>query len=271
MANSIQPKYMNIPINNILKKMQPITLDEMSNIRLMDRIDSKYMAPLALLPSLLEAMLSYFKVQIIDNEMIASYTTQYLDTSGLDMFVMHQNGKLNRQKIRIRSYVNSNLSFLEIKNKNNKGRTRKIRIQVGFSHLASICDLDKEKQFLCENSAFNPDDLTPVLANKFKRITLVNNTAKERITIDFELSFFNYKTKNKQKLDKIMILELKQDGRLNSDFREILNRFRIKPVAFSKYCMGTVLTNPGSKYNRFKNKCIIINKLMQKTNDAIRL
>ena len=245
----------------ILKKMEPITLDEMKNIRLMDRIDSKFVAPVDLLPQLLEDMKPYFKVQIHNNTRIAPYTTQYLDTPDKDMFVMHQNGKLNRQKIRIRSYVDSKISFLEVKNKNNKGRTKKIRVPIEVSHVDSIDDLNTNHQFLKENSLFESLKLEPSLANTFNRITLVNNRKTERITIDLNLSFYNYKTGLKKDLEEIMILELKQDGWQHSDFRDILMKLRIKKTPFSKYCMGLVFTDPGIKYNRFKGRCSRINKL----------
>ncbi len=179
-------------IISILEKMAPITLDEMKNIRLMDRIDSKYVAPVALLPQLLEEMRPYFKVQVNNGTRIAPYATQYLDTPEMDMFVMHQNGKLNRQKIRIRSYVDSQISFLEVKNKNNKGRTRKIRIPVEISHVDSINDLNPNIEFLKEHSLYESLKLEPSLANSFNRITLVNNRETERITIDLNLTFYNY-------------------------------------------------------------------------------
>jgi hypothetical protein len=267
---------MNTPINNegllpVLGKMQTITLNEMENIRLMDRVDSKYVAPVSLLPQLMEEMIPYFKVQINNGLSIASYCTQYLDTPDLKMFLMHQNGKLNRQKIRIRSYVDSSLSFLEVKNKNNKGRTNKKRVPVGLSHLASIRDLQDEKQFLEENALFDTNLLEPALANNFNRMTFVNNKATERITIDTDLSFRNYQTGTVKSLDNLMVIELKQDGWQHSDFRDILNRFRIKKSSFSKYCMGTVLTNNRIKYNRFKNKWTIINKLINTYHDSNRL
>lgn len=254
-------------INAILEAMQPVSLDEMGGIRLMDRIDSKFVAPAALLPPLLEQMSPHFRVQVVNDARIASYCTQYLDTPDCKMFVMHQNGKLNRQKIRIRSYVESNLSFLEVKNKSNKGRTSKKRIAVGLSHLTSIHELSEEKPFLEKHSLFDADALEPSLSNSFKRITFVNRSATERITVDLNLTFHSCKTGHETTLDKLMILELKQDGWQRSDFREILNGFRIKKSSFSKYCMGTVLTNDNIKYNRFKSKCIILNKLIQQ--DAI--
>ena len=249
-------------IDSLLNEMAPITLDEMKNIRLMDRIDSKFVAPVTILPKLLKEMQPFFKVQVNNEKRIAPYCTQYLDTRDLSMFIMHQNGKLNRQKIRIRSYVDSNVSFLEVKNKNNKGRTKKIRVPVDFSHVASIEELNGDRAFLDKHSLFECNGLEPVLFNEFNRITMVNNRKTERITIDLQLSFQNYKTGNKKSLDNFMILELKQDGWQHSDFRDILNKLRIKKSSFSKYCMGTVLTNPDVKYNRFKGRLTKINKLI---------
>jgi hypothetical protein len=242
--------------------MPPITLDEMKNIRLMDRVDSKFVAPTALLPRLLEEMQPYFMVQVVDEKAIASYATQYLDTPDLGMFTMHQNGKLNRQKIRIRSYMDSHLSFLEVKNKNNKGRTKKIRTQMGLTHVSTIDELADDKSFLESNSLLDYHLLRPALDNSFNRITLVNNRGTERITIDTDLSFRNYKTGEEKALNNLAILELKQDGRQYSDFRTILEKLGIKQMSFSKYCMGTVLTNPYVKYNRFKNKWNRINKIL---------
>ncbi|MDR0428183.1 MAG: polyphosphate polymerase domain-containing protein [Dysgonamonadaceae bacterium] len=254
-------------ITAVLNQMQPITLEEMKNIRLMDRIDSKFVAPVALLPQLLEAMRLYFSVQINNEKRIAPYTTQYLDTPEREMFVMHQNGKLNRQKIRIRSYVDSAVSFLEVKNKNNKGRTKKIRIPISQSHIDTVRELNENMAFLDKHSVFEAFNLEPSLANSFDRITLVNNRKTERITMDLNLSFYNYRTGKEKTLDKIMILELKQDGWQHSDFRDILLKLRIKQIPFSKYCMGLMFTDSQIKYNRFKGRTTMLNKLLTKRNN----
>ncbi len=251
-------------IESILEKMSPITLEEMKDIQLMDRVDSKFVIPMRHLPELLEAMSSDFMVQTKEDTKIAPYTTQYFDTSDLKFFSMHQNGKLNRQKIRIRTYTDSNLSFLEIKNKSNKGRTSKVRVKVNNSHVTSIDELNDKDKFLDEHAFFEKESLVPILENSFKRITFVNNRKTERITIDMQLTFFNYKTSLSTEMDEVVILELKQDGLQRSDFREILNRMRVKPMSFSKYCMGITATNPEIKSNRFKKKIITLNKLIQK-------
>jgi len=250
-------------ISNILNEMSPITLEEMRNIRLMDRIDSKFVAPVSVLPLLLEKATPFFKVQVNNGVSLAPYSTQYLDTPHLDMFVVHQNGKLNRQKLRIRSYVEVGQSFLEVKNKNNKGRTKKIRVPISQTHIQSVEDLNDDRLFLAENSDFEVNTLIPSLSNEFNRITLVNNRKTERITIDVNLSFYHAFSNKEVSMENLMILELKQDGWQHSDFRDILMDLRIKQMAFSKYCMGTVLTNPDVKYNRFKRRWTLINKLIQ--------
>ena len=249
-------------VDSILARMTPITLTQMKDIRLMDRLDFKFVAPVSLLPDLLEEMEAGFMVQEVNDKRIAPYATQYFDTPDLGYFVMHQNGKLSRQKIRIRSYIDSDLSFLEVKNKNNKGRTKKIRILSDFQRIDSIEDLNEKKDFLANHSVFDVNLLAPSLENSFRRITMVNNNKTERITIDTNLSFFNYKTNEKKQLDPLMVLELKQDGCVHSHFRTIVSNLNIKKSSFSKYCMGIVFTDSEVKYNRFKKKLIRLNKLL---------
>jgi hypothetical protein len=238
-------------------------LDEMRAVRLMNRIDSKFVAPASLFRPLIEDIAPRFRVQSNDGRRMIPYRTQYLDTPRMDFFVMHHNGRLNRQKIRIRTYEDSGVSFLEIKNKNNCGRTDKIRIPVCVAHISSVDDFEESHlRFLDKNAAFDAAGLQPSLSSSFDRITLVNESATERITVDLNLSFLNYTTGREIHVENLMILELKRAGRQPSSFRDTLQRLRIKPHAFSKYCMGSVLTNPYLKYNCFKSKWIYINRII---------
>jgi hypothetical protein len=61
-----------------------------------------------------------------------------------------------------------------------------------------------------------------------------------------------------------MIIELKQDGKIPSKLKDCLADYRIFPGGISKYCLGTILTNPTAKYNRFKQKIRYIQKLTAK-------
>jgi hypothetical protein len=113
-----------------LSSFDVITLEEMSGIRLMNRIDTKFLVNVNQLPVLLDMARKDYYVQEIGDLRKAFYRTLYYDTSEAEMYTVHQNGKLNRQKIRIREYVESGLMFFEVKKKNNKGRTSKKRITV---------------------------------------------------------------------------------------------------------------------------------------------
>ena len=249
-------------VDSVLARMTPITLPQMKDIRLMDRLDFKFVASAALLPDLLEEMESDFMVQEAHNTRMAPYSTQYFDTPDMGFYTMHQNGKLNRQKIRIRSYVDANESFLEVKNKSNKGRTKKIRVPFDFQRIDSIGELSEKKEFLTNHSIFDVNSLIPTLENSFRRITFANKNKTERITLDTNLSFFNSKTNERCDLEPFMILELKQNGYAHSHFHDIARKLNIKPTAFSKYCTGIVMTDSDAKYNRFKKRLILLNKLI---------
>ena len=60
----------------------------------------------------------------------------------------------------------------------------------------------------------------------------------------------------------LVIIELKRDGLVFSPVLEMLRQLRIHPHGFSKYCMGSALTNPGLQVNRFKRKLIEVNKIL---------
>ncbi|NJN28808.1 MAG: VTC domain-containing protein [Cyclobacteriaceae bacterium] len=95
----------------------------------MNRTDYKFWFPTNLVPSILSCIKDDYYILTINNQAILPYETTYYDTLKNDMYVAHHNGKLNRYKIRRRSYMVNDVSFLEVKFKNNKGRTIKNRIR----------------------------------------------------------------------------------------------------------------------------------------------
>ena len=238
-----------------------LDLEEMKGVRLMNRVDTKYLAPLAkLFPLLEKAKETGFKVQF-GKSAINGYHSTYFDTPNLDMYTMHHNRKLQRQKVRMRTYLDTRTSFFEIKNKSNTGRTRKVRILVNNPETDRLKDNKEACQFLQQNSHYQLEDLVPTLQTVFDRITLVNSEKTERITIDLNLRFHNLVCNQDADLEDIVIIELKQDGNYTSHMKRILQFLRIHPFHISKYCIGTVLTNPKAKHNRFKRKIHLINKI----------
>lgn len=238
-------------ITEILNTFRPITLEEMSGIRLMNRTDTKYLLPLEALDVLLRRAAADYLVQEVADERNIVYHTVYLDTEEKAMYLAHQNGRAVREKIRVRTYVSSRLTFLEVKNKNNKGRTDKKRIRVTTFDSLSAEGAD---EFLSLHAWYNLSQLSPQLENRFQRITLVNRAMTERLTIDTDICFRNLTNENFAALPGLAVVELKRDGRTPSPIRQALNNLHVRPAGFSKYCMGCVLTDRELKQNRFKPK-----------------
>ena len=246
--------------NQILDIFNTISLDEMSSIRLMNRIDSKYLANEDQLRRLLELAHDEYMVQSINGVRQSEYTTQYLDDRFNTMYLNHHNGRLTRQKVRIRTYVDTGDNFFEIKLKNNHGRTKKKRI-----HLTGADTYVQEgaAEFLEQNGMLSIplSDMIPKVANHFRRITLVNNARTERLTIDRELSFHNNETGLDRSMDNLVVIEVKRDGNTYSPIQDLLRELRIFPSGFSKYCIGMALTTPGIKRNMFNERIRKIEKL----------
>ena len=245
----------------LLKEFAPISLEEMSSVKLMNRTDTKFVTNTANLRELLEMAQDDYYVQEIDGERNLEYDTTYFDTKHYDMYNQHLWGHTNRQKIRFRTYCVSGLQFMEVKTKNNHGRTKKKRIEVADMNL-----LDQEKrQFLDQNLHYDIDTLVPALNNHFSRITLVNKGMTERLTIDSGLTFNNLQSGTIKNMGQLVIVELKRDGLVYSPVLEMLRELHIHPHGFSKYSMGEALTNPGLRVNRFKEQLHYVERVINNT------
>ena len=246
-------------------KMDAISLAEMSSVSLMNRIDTKFVTTVQRLQVILnEALQVGYQVQEIDGQRLLSYTSVYYDTPDLKMYTAHRNGKKTRQKVRVRTYLIDNQSFLEIKHKNNKGRTKKKRICIPNDAVMNFVTIQEAAEFLQKKSWWKSDDINPETTTDFDRFTLVNKAMTERLTIDLNLRFRNFRSGNDASLGDFVIIELKQDGRVESHMRQILLRNRVFPYRISKYCMAVTLTDPQARPGRFIEKVRFIEKLTGK-------
>jgi hypothetical protein len=240
--------------NSLLKKFDPISLNEMDGVRLMDRTDVKFALSFDSLAPILESLSGGYRVLTIKKHRVFSYRTDYFDTPDLNMFFDHHNGKLNRFKIRHREYIESSLSFLEVKFKSNKGRVIKSRIE------SPKDDHHAFTGFVRNHTPYNPKTLDLTVVNNFNRFTLVDNQLHERVTVDFNLSF-NDKVRHFG-LNGLVIIEVKQNGKdRNSLIFEIMKKQGLRPASISKYCIGVSLLKNHSKFNNFKKTLLLINKL----------
>lgn len=247
-------------IAHIVQTIKPISLDEMDSVKLLNRTDTKYVFDIRKLPAILtDIRESYAVLHVADNP-FQDYRTIYFDTYNDSMYLAHQNGKLNRYKIRHRTYLSTNLQFLEVKFKNNKGRTAKKRIKFPFSE-----DLSEANEFLQKKSPFTAQNLRCKSLVEYTRLTLVDIERGERATVDYNLKITNWENKEVVDFSHICIIELKRDkSNANSTMQTALRKHRVFKQGMSKYTVGTAAAYKDIKKNRLKKKLRFIDKL--KTN-----
>ncbi|MDE3742018.1 polyphosphate polymerase domain-containing protein [Maribacter polysaccharolyticus] len=243
-------------MNQIINAFDSISLEEMNNVALMKRTDTKFIVHKKELISVLKKIIQDYKVLEIKGNRIMTYASLYFDTPAKKFYYDHHNGKVNRTKVRMRKYVESDICFLEVKQKDGRGKTKKTRTSINDFEM----DLSDTSIDFIQNVTHESYDLEPIIWNKFNRITLVNKTAKERLTIDLNVSF---KINNTFKTyDNLVIIEVKQErfNRTSPVVRQ-LKEHQTNPYGLSKYCIGMISVYEDLKYNRFKRKILKINKI----------
>ena len=243
-------------LNNTIQSFTKVTLADLEQVKLMNRIDHKFCLHRKQLLSILESLKSEYFVLEIQGKTIFLYDNTYFDTQDDRMYLSHHNGSGKRYKIRVRQYVQSKDNFLEVKFKNNKGWTKKERIgRQEFDHEFR----ENENEFLQMTSPFKGLQLVPKIKNRFNRITLVNNEFTERVTIDLCLGFENQE--NKITLENLVIIEIKQSRSKGiSLINDVLKANKIEDQGFSKYCIGRSLLDETLKRNNFKPLLIKLKK-----------
>lgn len=244
------------PIKHSVAQFSSISLEEMNSVALMKRTDTKFVIHKSQLLEVLKEIYNDYKILEIKEDKIMTYSSLYFDTLDNQFYNNHHNGKNNRTKIRQRKYVESDLCFLEIKQKNGKGETNKSRIQIPDFET----DLSENSTNFITETTLKDYNLTPSLWNRFNRITLVNIQSKERVTIDLNLSYKN--NKDEKKYENLVVIEVKQERvNRNSKIVKTLKSIKEHPYSISKYCIGMISLYNDLKYNVFKKKLIKINKI----------
>ena len=242
-------------IDITLNAFESISLVELDQVRLLDRYDTKFILSSKKFPDILELLKDDYKVLEISGVRCFSYASRYFDDENFSFFKDHHSGKVNRYKIRMRNYIESGNVYLEVKERK-KGKTSKKRMEVNsFGDELN----GQDRKFILETSGIN-EFLSAVLDNSYTRITLMRKDGSERLTFDFDLSYFH--NGKDHPYPGIVIAELKQEKvNRNSPFYQLMKRSLIRPLRISKYCLGiiSVYGDMGPKFNRFKSKLLKIN------------
>ena len=105
-------------IENYFNSYIHIGLQELEYVALMDRSEDKFIIPIDWCGDLSKKLKADYNILEIANERQFRYDNLYFDTPDNICLEDHIRGRKNRFKVRIRSYSNSNISFLEVKSRN---------------------------------------------------------------------------------------------------------------------------------------------------------
>ncbi len=113
-----------------LAALKPVSIAEIENVALLNRVDRKFVLTEDELESIIPCLIDHYYILEINDIRIFSYENNYFDTPDLQFFRDHHNGYVNRIKVRTRKYVETGMCFFEIKKKEKVERTNKHRESV---------------------------------------------------------------------------------------------------------------------------------------------
>ncbi len=258
-------------IDRLLAPFASHTLADTSKAVLMNRVDTKFILPMSVLPELLGALHPLCTVLDFNGRKISRYESLYYDTPKLHFYHTHHNGKLNRYKVRCRTYADVNASYLEVKFKNNKRRTIKSRVKVPTIGEPSMADQSlKHHHAFLQECGVNDTRLSITQKCDYSRLAFASEATAERLTIDIDLRYGDLAQPTELSFGQFLIVELKQsEFNRSSALYQTLHQCGGRPHNFSKYCMGMhLLQGPQLKANRFKETIMTLHRMNQTAQEA---
>jgi hypothetical protein len=232
--------------------MMTISLEELvSEAALLTRLDRKYLLPGAELPLLLDRMPAGVRMLEIDGRREFGYRSIYFDTAGLDSYHAAAHGRRRRFKVRVRTYLDSGLDFVEVKTRGARGVTVKERIPyegdgsrlgpagAGYTH-AVLTDAGIPAEGL---------DFHPVMATYYRRATLFVPETGSRVTIDSDLAWV-LPDGTTTRMPGSVVVETKS-ARSASDVDRLLWSLGHRPCRISKYATGLAALRPELPANKW--------------------
>jgi hypothetical protein len=239
-----------------LARLAPISLDELvERASLQTRIDRKYVVPAAHLGSLLADLDPATRVLEIDGLRDFRYESVYFDTPELTSYWMAARQRRKRFKVRTRTYVDSDSTFLEVKTKGARSATVKDRLEYSPDERREVSPEGYDYAWsTLEDAGFDelePTILVPTLITRYARTTLFVPGSASRATIDTGLRWV-IDEEHPLERDDMAIVETKS-GSQASDVDRLLWAHGHRPATISKYGTGLAALRhdlPSNKWSR---------------------
>ena len=238
--------------STVLRGFGTHALADVGEQSLLSRFDTKYLLPPQHLEEFLQMLRSAYTLLDVAGSTVHGYRTLYFDTPTFDLYFAHHNNRVPRGKVRCRTYVDTGRCYLELKTKDNRGRTDKRRLAcTGVVRQEDIATLLHQAPFAV---APDPAQLQGRVTVEYQRIALWNRGLGERVSIDLDLRAGRHDVHAGYGFGALAVVEVKQAA-LNrrSPALAALRQFGLRPQAFSKYCVACALLYPQQlRSNRFR-------------------
>jgi len=232
--------------------LQPIELDELTaRAALLTRVDRKYLLPLDEVPALLDGLAAHIRVLQIDRNRDFGYRSVYFDTPELDSYLAAARRRRRRFKVRIRSYVESDQRFAEVKTRGRRGATVKQRIPYDGCEDDLGADARAHADAVLADAGITAETLRlrATLTTCYRRTTLFVPATGGRVTIDTGLSWTLPDGRWLSTPDRA-IVETKS-ARATSAADRLLWSLGHRPCSVSKYATGLAALRPDLPAHRW--------------------
>nr|WP_300336975.1 polyphosphate polymerase domain-containing protein [Actinomyces sp.] len=174
--------------------LHPISLEALNAAAsLLTRVDRKYLVPAHVAQGLVQALAPRARVLEIEGTRSFSYASTYFDTPGLESYLAAARKRRRRFKVRTRSYLDSGLTFLEVKTRGARGATVKKRVPYGADDADRLTA--RGRAFVAQRldeagiTPASAHHLEPVMATTYARSTLLLPGDDARLTLDTRLAW----------------------------------------------------------------------------------
>ncbi|WP_045732208.1 polyphosphate polymerase domain-containing protein [Pseudarthrobacter chlorophenolicus] len=230
-----------------------VGLDELNaEAALQTRVDRKYVLATGTARQLLATFGTDMRVLEMDGARSFAYDSVYFDTAALDSYLLAAHGRRRRYKIRTRTYVDSAISFLEVKTEGAREATVKERIPYRLEDRSRLTaeGLDYVRETLAAAVGSVPaGPLEPVLETRYHRTTFYLQESGSRATIDTGVTW-QRPGREPWVLDNAVILETKS-GSTAGPLDRHLWAAGVRPSRISKFATGMAALRPELPANRW--------------------
>ena len=236
-----------------LAVLEPISLDELvAKAALQTRVDRKYVLSRLDAAEVLAALDPATRILEIDGARASAYESVYFDTPDLLSYRMAAHARRRRFKLRTRSYVDTDESWLEVKTRGARSTTVKDRLAYEIDD-RGILTPDGREYADAALGALGLDgaDLRPTLVTRYHRSTLYLPGSESRATVDTDLSWEGDDGRVLSTPD-LAIIETKSGSR-TSEVDRLLWSHGHRPATISKFGTGLAALRsdlPSTKWAR---------------------